>query len=166
MAQKTNGTTDALKPSGGEITASTPTKIVSKLIGRKTQKVETPFYYKKDGRVAICNIPYYTANLLKLPQVTEEQVAVKDKNGRTKAVGVVKHGNSIKVEHGASSGRAKGQKLATLMVPSAANTADIFHHLKKLNADHNTDINWFQRGTGRKVWIKKIESLGAAPAGG
>lgn len=162
----TKGSLDALKAPGGETPNTTGAKGKGGKKGLKNQRVETPFYYRS-GKVSIVNIPYHTALTLQLPQVTEEQLETLKTNGTLKNPVAVRHGKSIKIQHGTNAGEkdTKAEK-ATLMVPSSANNSDITHHLKTLNKDHSTNIHWFQQGTGRKIWVKKIDTLAQAKAGG
>jgi hypothetical protein len=160
------GSIDALGAPGKETPDTSKAKGKGGKKGLKNQRVETPFYFRS-GKVSIVNIPFHTALSLKLPQVTEEQIEGLKKDGTLKNPVAVRHGKSIKIQHGADAGEkdTKAEK-ATLMVPSAANNSDIVHHLKHLNATFQTQIHWFQQGTGRKIWVIKVDTLAQAAAGG
>lgn len=160
------GSLDTVAAPGKETPDTSKAKGKGGKKGLKNQRVETPFYFRS-GKVSIVNIPFHTCLTLKLPQVTEEQLEGLKADGTLKNPVAVRHGKSIKIQHGTAGGEkdTKGEK-ATLMVPSAANNSDITHHLKQLNTKHATNIHWFQQGTGRKIWVKKLDTLTQAAAGG
>jgi hypothetical protein len=160
------GSVDSIGAVGKETPDTSKLKGKGGKKGLKNTRIETPFYYRS-GKVSIVAIPVHSAVSLKLPQVTEEQVEGLKKDGTLKNPVAVKHGKSVKVQHGTAGGEkdTKAER-ATLMVPSSANNSDIAHHFKKINADHQTNIHWFQQGTGRKIWVKKLDNLEQAKAGG
>jgi hypothetical protein len=161
-----SGAVDSIGAAGKPTPSTSTVKGKGGKKGLKNQRIETPFYFR-NGKVSVVNVPFHVASSLKLPQVTEEQLEGLKKDGTLKNPTVVKHGKSLKIQHGTAGGEKDGKnERTTVMVPSSANNSDCVHHFTKLNTDSGTKIHWFQNGNGRKIWVVKLDTLEQAKAGG